>query len=568
MKAGLDTRRGPEGEARGASKFIPPPPAELAKFFPQLEIIELLGQGGMGTVYKARQPALGRVVALKILPAKAADDPGFEERFKREARALAGLNHPNIVAVYDFGEAGEMPYFIMEFMDGATLREVVRAGKLSPREALQIVGQICEALQFAHDEGVVHRDIKPENILLDKKGRVKIADFGIAKILDQEPQDVSLTGAQGQVGTPHYMAPEQIERPHEVDHRADIYSLGVVFYEMLTGELPLGRFAPPSRKAQMDARLDEVVLRALEKEPERRYQHASEVKTAVESVGNAATRKSEPVSSGTAVSARRSRLIAAVAGLGLFLLLGVAMLLRREHWPYKNAFVLAGRVVDEKGGPIPGASVRVNLHEEGGPLGTVLAIATNTDSAGGYLMQFDPRPDIRHLQDMSNAMRMATVIARKSGYYETSLGRKGRLLITERALTPAQEKRFAGVLKQRQIYTIDFELKPGAMIEGVLVNESDRPLRNCFMALSGLVGNRESIFRTAQTDAQGHFAFDGVPPEQMWRLQLGVGEQPGARFKSSPIAIATPKTYSFLLKKAGSESLELASMTNSARPGK
>jgi len=148
------------------------------------------------------------------------------------------------------------------------------------------VPQICQALQYAHDQGIIHRDIKPENILLDKKGQVKIADFGIAKLLDQAPQDISLTGAKDVVGTPHYMAPEQIEKPQTVDHRADIFSLGVVFYEMLTGELPLGNFQPPSQKVQIDVRLDEVVLHAMEKEPERRYQKASQVKTAVETIAN------------------------------------------------------------------------------------------------------------------------------------------------------------------------------------------------------------------------------------------------------------------------------------------
>jgi serine/threonine protein kinase len=178
----------------------------------------------------------------------------------------------------------------MEYVDGPNLREIERANKLSTREALQIIPQICEALQFAHDEGVVHRDVKPENVLLDKKGRVKIADFGLAKILGREPRDLRLTGARDVVGTPHYMAPEQVEHPQEVDHRADIYSLGVVFYEMLTGELPLGKFAPPSQKVQVDVRLDEIVLHTLEKEPSRRYQHASQVKTDVETIANSEVR--------------------------------------------------------------------------------------------------------------------------------------------------------------------------------------------------------------------------------------------------------------------------------------
>jgi tRNA A-37 threonylcarbamoyl transferase component Bud32 len=266
-------------------KFEPPDPAELAKQFPQLDVLELLGQGGMGAVYKARQKQLDRLVALKILSPQVGQDPAFAERFAREARSLAKLNHPYIVTVYDFGQTKNgLFYFVMEFVEGTDLRHVIQAGELSPREALAIVPQICQALQYAHDEGIVHRDIKPENILLDKKGRVKIADFGLAKLLDRPAEVYTLTDAGQKMGTPHYMAPEQVEHPHQVDHRADIYSLGVVFYEMLTGELPLGRFAPPSQKVHVDVQLDKVVLRTLEKEPERRYQHASEVKTDVEAI--------------------------------------------------------------------------------------------------------------------------------------------------------------------------------------------------------------------------------------------------------------------------------------------
>ena len=267
------------------SRFVPPQPAEVAEEFPQLEILELLGYGGMGAVYKARQKQLDRLVALKILSPELVEDPAFAERFAREARSLAKLNHPRIVSVYDFGHTeGGLYYFIMEFVDGTDLRRVIQAAELSPRETLAIVPQICEALQYAHEEGVVHRDIKPENILLDKKGRVKIADFGLAKLLDRPAAAYTLTHPEQRMGTPHYMAPEQIEHPGQVDHRADIYSLGVVFYEMLTRELPIGRFAPPSQKVHVDVQLDQVVLRTLEKEPERRYQHASEVKTDVETI--------------------------------------------------------------------------------------------------------------------------------------------------------------------------------------------------------------------------------------------------------------------------------------------
>jgi serine/threonine protein kinase len=307
----------------------------------------------MGAVYKARQVHLDRLVALKILPPQLAQDPAFEERFLREARVLAKLSHPHIVAVYDFGHTSPQPspqpsplpggeggphpsplpqgegacppspsgrgaggegapppegeggertetsqgnsrlyYFLMEYVDGTNLRHLLRQGKLQPEQALAIVPQICEALQYAHDQGVVHRDIKPENILLDRQGRVKIADFGLAKIAGQPPageaavvrQPFTLTATGQVMGTPHYMAPEQLRGTHHVDHRADIYSLGVVFYEMLTGELPIGKFAPPSCKVQVDVRLDEVVLRTLENEPERRYQRVSEVKTEVETI--------------------------------------------------------------------------------------------------------------------------------------------------------------------------------------------------------------------------------------------------------------------------------------------
>jgi serine/threonine protein kinase len=245
LQAGFPTGTQVAGVAEKSSAFVPPSPADLAASFPQLEILELIGQGGMGAVYKARQPALDRFVALKILPPRVRDDPGFAERFTREARALARLSHPNIVAVHDFGQAGGFPYFIMEYVDGLNLRQVERARRLTPREALQVIPQICEALQFAHDEGIIHRDIKPENILMDKRGRVKIADFGLAKLLGRDHPAEAITEAGHVMGTPHYMAPEQIEHPLDVDHRADIYSLGVVFYEMLTGELPLGKFSVP-----------------------------------------------------------------------------------------------------------------------------------------------------------------------------------------------------------------------------------------------------------------------------------------------------------------------------------
>src|SRR5438552_2749890 len=225
MKAGIGTTAGTAETMRSKEPNAPPAPDVLAKDFPQLEIIELLGQGGMGTVYKARQPQLDRFVALKILSAELSRDPAFAERFSREAKALARLNHPNIVGVYDFGQAGDFYYFIMEYVDGMNLWQMEQAKKpLAPEEALAIVPKICDALQYAHEEGIVHRDIKPGNILIDKKGRVKIADFGLAKLVGQQAQDFRLTQSRMMLGTPQYMAPEQFEDPQKVDHRADIYS--------------------------------------------------------------------------------------------------------------------------------------------------------------------------------------------------------------------------------------------------------------------------------------------------------------------------------------------------------
>ena len=288
LRQGLQWQDPANTTAHQAGCFVAPPVDELIGRFPELEVLELLGQGGMGAVYKVRQRMLDRTVAVKILPPAIAADPAFAERFTREARALAKLAHPNIVVVYEAGERDGLFYLMMEYVDGINLRQAIQGGKLPANEALAIVPQICDALQYAHEEGIVHRDIKPENVLVDKKGKVKIADFGLAKLLGRSPIDVTLTASHQVMGTLHYMAPEQLEQPLAVDHRADIYSLGVVFYELLTGELPLGRFKLPSERNPLDVRLDAVVLKTLEREPDERYQYASDVKNDVESISSTA----------------------------------------------------------------------------------------------------------------------------------------------------------------------------------------------------------------------------------------------------------------------------------------
>ena len=285
----LDGANAPTDAGLGTQSWKTPTLAEIASAFPELEVLGHLGTGGMGCVYRVRERDSGRISALKVLPRELATDPAFVERFEREARTLSRLRHPHIVGVHGFGQAGGFCFLLMEFVDGANLRQALRSGRFTPQQALALIPPICEALQAAHSQGVLHRDIKPENLLLDAEGRVKIADFGIAKLLEgpgaSAGEAYTLTRTGARIGTPHYMAPEQVETPDQVDHRADIYSLGVVFYELLTGELPLGRFPAPSIKAGLDARVDDIVFRALAKERELRQQTADQMKAEVEGLG-------------------------------------------------------------------------------------------------------------------------------------------------------------------------------------------------------------------------------------------------------------------------------------------
>lgn len=269
--------------AQADADSVPHPALPLV---PGYEVLRFLARGGMGAVYQARQERLDRVVALKILAPEVAQRVVFAERFGREARALAKLNHPHIIAVHDFGEIDGLYYLVMEFVDGQDLRPLLRAGRLKPALALRLAGQVCDALQYAHEEGIIHRDVKPENILLDRKGRVKVADFGLAKLMPGAAAAAALTGSEQALGTLHYMAPEQLRRPLEVDQRADIYSLGVLLYEMLTGDLPLGRFAAPSQAAPVDPRLDAVVLRMLSRAPEDRFAGIAEVRAALDAISS------------------------------------------------------------------------------------------------------------------------------------------------------------------------------------------------------------------------------------------------------------------------------------------
>jgi eukaryotic-like serine/threonine-protein kinase len=266
--------------------------AELT--LPGYELVRVLGRGGMGEVWLARQLSLGRMVAVKVLPPQLAKDPEFVTRFEKEATALAALSHPNIIQIIDRGVAGEHYYFVMEWVEGRSLREVMR--ELAPPEVLRVALQVARAIECAHDKDIIHRDLKPENILVDGRGLVKVADFGLAGMRRQDSK-LRLTATAVAMGTLNYMSPEQRRDAKNVDGRADLFSFGVVLYELLTGELPVGRFKLPSERVSgLDARVDAVVARLLENEPEARYARASEVCQELEALITNTSRP--PLSSG------------------------------------------------------------------------------------------------------------------------------------------------------------------------------------------------------------------------------------------------------------------------------
>ena len=288
----------------GGAEWSPPEAEEMNDDFDdRYQISKLLGRGGMGAVYLATDSRLDRKVAIKMLPPELGDHEEALTRFEREAKAMAALEHPNIINVYDYGSTPKGHLFIvMEFIDGTDLHQLRSSGDMDLNGALDIVSQVCAALQFAHSQGIIHRDIKPANILVGHNGSVKVADFGLAKVFGTESRpnhDASLTHTGASMGTPDYMAPEQ-RQGESVDHRADIYALGVMLYDLLTGAPPRGAWTAPSQKVEIDIRLDEIIIGALQENPVARYQAAGEVKDDVDSVKTSTGGAPIPVGSAVA----------------------------------------------------------------------------------------------------------------------------------------------------------------------------------------------------------------------------------------------------------------------------
>jgi TolA-binding protein/predicted Ser/Thr protein kinase len=290
------------------------------------DVGEKIGQGGMAIVCKGVQPSLNRAVAIKILPPQFATTPELLGRFEREAAIVANLNHSNIVQLIDRGREDNILFIVMEFVEGQSLDKVIAAGPMPLPKAIDFGSQICEALAYAHAAGVVHRDLKPSNILIDERtGRVKIADFGIAALESTDAGLATLTADRSMIGTMNYMSPEQRRDAHRVTHRTDLFSLGVILYEMLTGKLPVGHFKLPSViRPDLPLGLDAIVKRCLAESPEDRYADAGQIRDELQrlTIRHTAPRSFSVL--GRLNKRQQWLALGGAAGVALVLLIGIA----------------------------------------------------------------------------------------------------------------------------------------------------------------------------------------------------------------------------------------------------
>ena len=332
---------GPDGE-QAAPSAPPPAAAPRPAAFPQLEgfaLHERLGQGGMGEVYRATRLADARPVAVKVLSESLAVVPDYVRRFDREAAAMAQLDHPGIVRLLSRGRSGPHCWIEMELIDGVSLRTHAFQVRPSARALARLLAQVTHALAYAHARSVVHRDLKPDNVLVLRDGRTKVLDFGLAGLHAEGAE--ALTQSNVAMGTANYMAPEQRKDARRVDHRADLYSFGVMAYELLTGELPVGRFQPVSRLVPgLDSAWDSVVERCLEQDPAARPHSALELAHALDALGGV----SPPLELAprTRSRARRSRVWSWLGiGSGIALLLAMAGLRVAHDHARPQAFTAA-----------------------------------------------------------------------------------------------------------------------------------------------------------------------------------------------------------------------------------
>jgi serine/threonine protein kinase len=318
-------------------KFDVPSIEAMTAYLPQFKFEKLAACGGMGAVYKAYQESLDRRVAVKILPPEFGAEQGFADRFKIEARAMAKLNHTNIVGVYDFGiTGGGHLYLVMEWIEGQSLHDLIHKGSLSLRKATNLAMQLCEALSFAHEHQIIHRDIKPGNIMVNDADHVKVADFGLARPNTGEAEE------ENPFGTPDYAAPE-IRGGSVVDHRVDIYAAGVVLYEMLTGTVPGDPRRSVTEFAKVSTRWDEIIDKATHPDPGKRYQDAGEfrayinaaMKMAAEAAAPAVVEKRKPAPpKKPAVPMTQKQQLLLLVGVIAVVVGGLLALL---FWPSKKA---------------------------------------------------------------------------------------------------------------------------------------------------------------------------------------------------------------------------------------
>ncbi|MGJ8658093.1 MAG: protein kinase domain-containing protein [Akkermansiaceae bacterium] len=260
------------------SEFTAPSVEELQDKFPNHQIESFIAQGGMGAVYLATQTSLDRPVAIKILPKEFGEDEDYRVSFETEAKAMAKLNHSNLVGIYDFGDLDGMLYIIMEYIPGRSLFDTAHGQQVDQLEAASLIADMCVGLDHAHSAGMLHRDIKPANVLIDDEAKPKIVDFGLARPLGEEQSDGVV------FGTPGYTAPEVLTNPFAVDQRSDIFSMGVMLYEMLTGQLPGNPVVPASNVSHSDARFDAILRKAIHPDPAQRYATAGEMADALDSL--------------------------------------------------------------------------------------------------------------------------------------------------------------------------------------------------------------------------------------------------------------------------------------------